>query len=285
LRKSVRGSRRGCSSAASIPMMQATHHGLGDDPATLRRFHRTRHRSIVAQTPMRPRMVIIIQIRGYNSSQMTLIQDDDMVQTLAAERANKAFAIRILPGRTRCRDHFLYPQARQAATRLVAEYTVAIPDQITRRRLEGEGLPQLLTNPRSGRRRRNVEVNDPPAFMAENDEDVEQAKRNRGNDEEVHRGQCAGVVFQESTPSLRGGWRWRTRRMYLATVASATSWPKRRSSAWMRGAPQVGLSRAMRRMSVWMSRASGGRPTAFARDFQRQYMRKPCWCQRMTVCG
>jgi hypothetical protein len=33
---------------------------------------------------------------------------------------------------------------------------------------------------------------------------------------------------------------------YFATVASATAWPSSRSSDTMRGAPQVGLSRAVR---------------------------------------
>ncbi len=41
----------------------------------------------------------------------------------------------------------------------------------------------------------------------------------------------------------------------------------------------------MRAIRVRASLSSGGRPTRFARDFQRHHKRKPCWCQRTTVSG
>ena len=49
--------------------------------------------------------------------------------------------------------------------------------------------------------------------------------------------------------------------MYLVTVPSATSWPKRASSDTIRGAPQVGFSRDVRRIRsrifAFYGRASG----------------------------
>ena len=58
--------------------------------------------------------------------------------------------------------------------------------------------------------------------------------------------------------------------MYLGMVSSATSWPSRASSAWMRRRPQVGFSRAMRRMRWRSSASSFGRPTGFGLHFHRQ---------------
>jgi hypothetical protein len=52
----------GYSRAATVAVMQAAHHRLGNDPAMLRRLHRTRLRSIVPQPHVRPRLVIIGQV-------------------------------------------------------------------------------------------------------------------------------------------------------------------------------------------------------------------------------
>ena len=64
-----------------------------------------------------------------------------------------------------------------------------------------------------------------------------------------------------------GGIRWRTR--YLSMVALETSWPKRCSSALMRGVRQVGFSRLIWRTRMRTSASIGVRP-GLARDFQRQ---------------
>jgi hypothetical protein len=53
----------------------------------------------------------------------------------------------------------------------------------------------------------------------------------------------------------------------------------------MRGAPQRGLAKAMVRTSLAISESTGGRPVRPRRDFQFQNARKPCLCQRITVCG
>ena len=57
--------------------------------------------------------------------------------------------------------------------------------------------------------------------------------------------------------------------MYLATLDCATSNPSLRSSPWMRGAPQRGLSMLIRRINVRRSVSICGRPPG-ERDFQRQ---------------
>src|SRR5690242_13716518 len=95
-------------------------------------------------------------------------------------------------------------QAGQAATHLGAVNGIAVADEVTWRRLERECLPQLPADPCRRGRRRNVEMNNTSAGMAENDEHIKQAKGHGGDDEKIHRGQRAGVVGQEGTPGLRG---------------------------------------------------------------------------------
>ena len=53
----------------------------------------------------------------------------------------------------------------------------------------------------------------------------------------------------------------------------------------MRGAPQVGFSVAILRMSAMTSGSRGGRPCFFVQDFHFQMASKPWRCQRATVSG
>ena len=47
---------------------------------------------------MGPCSVVIVLVRGEDATQMALVEDDEVVQTLAPERADDSLDIRILPG-------------------------------------------------------------------------------------------------------------------------------------------------------------------------------------------
>src|ERR1035441_7304721 len=70
------------------------------------------------------------------------------------------------------------------------------------------------------------------------------------------------------------------------TVRSEMSKSSLSSSPCMRGAPHVGFSATMRKISSRTSLLIGFLPTAFrAREIQLQYNRNPALCQRTTVSG
>jgi hypothetical protein len=69
------------------------------------------------------------------------------------------------------------------------------------------------------------------------------------------------------------------RAMYFATVAWETCIPSFRSSPWIRGAPQSGLSCAILRISARASADTAGRPVR-RRLFRVQYSRIPCDARR-----
>jgi hypothetical protein len=84
--------------------------------------------------------------------------------------------------------------------------------------------------------------------MCEHDEYVQDAKRGGGHDKEVDGNKVMDVVPEKRRQVCDGG--FRRCGMYRDTVASETLKPSMSNSAWMRGAPQVGFSRAIRTMSV-----------------------------------
>jgi hypothetical protein len=59
-------------------------------------------RRILAEREVRPRPLVVRHVGPQTSTKVPLIEDDDVVQTLAADRADNALDVGILPGRARC---------------------------------------------------------------------------------------------------------------------------------------------------------------------------------------
>lgn len=91
---------------------------------------------------------------------------------------------------------------------------------------------------------------------------------------------CLCSDRRDKSCSSFGGIRW-VRRI-LRIVAAATRCPSRRSSPWIRTAPQVRLSQAMVRISSTSSSLIGGRPGAFGWRHLSATRRR---CQRNSMPG
>ena len=52
-------------------------------------------------------MVVILKVCRQHAAQVTLIEDDDVIETFAADRTDDALDISILLRRSRCSDDFL----------------------------------------------------------------------------------------------------------------------------------------------------------------------------------
>jgi hypothetical protein len=78
-----------------------------------------------------------------------------------------------------------------------------IEDQVTRSRIVGKGLTQLLNNPRAGWMSGYVEVDDAPPAMGDDEKAVKDAKSERRRCEEIHCSSRFAMIFQKRHPSLR----------------------------------------------------------------------------------
>jgi hypothetical protein len=72
-------------------MMQATDFADGDSLAELRRVDRPPVRRILGEGEVGPGAVVVLDVPGKDVSQVALAQDEDMVETLSADRADQAF--------------------------------------------------------------------------------------------------------------------------------------------------------------------------------------------------
>lgn len=83
---------------------------------------------------------------------------------------------------------------------------IPIENEEARSGIKGERLPQLLNNPKARGMPRDVAVQNTSAIMADDEEAVEHGEGDRGNREEVHRGDGFPMVTQKSEPTLGRVW-------------------------------------------------------------------------------
>jgi hypothetical protein len=60
--------------------------------------NRTEARHIFAQRPVRPDVVVVIGVTLQNLPQMSLAQDDEVIEALAPDRSDQPFRKAVLPG-------------------------------------------------------------------------------------------------------------------------------------------------------------------------------------------
>jgi hypothetical protein len=117
-------------------------------------------------------------------------------------------------------DHLSSPHVGDAPSEALAVDGIPIAKQISRSGLVREGLEDLAGRPDCGGMIRDVEVEELATVMAEHDEGEEQAVGEGGDEEEVDGDDVVDVGFRKACHV--GAWIGDDRRMYLATVSSAT---------------------------------------------------------------
>jgi hypothetical protein len=128
-------------------MMQTADLGDGRHSSPPRRLDDAREESVVVQSAMRPRMVVIIEVAGQDALEVGFVDHDDMIQALPPDRADQPFDVGVLPRRPRRGQHFLDACTLQAFPKAATVGAVAVADQVTRRLVKGEGLPDLAGDP------------------------------------------------------------------------------------------------------------------------------------------
>jgi hypothetical protein len=110
---------------------------------------------------------------------MSGIKDDEVVQTLSADRADEPFGVWILPGAAGRREDFFDWQRSDTRPNVAAINAVPIPQQIARSVVLGEGLDNLLRRPGCRGVVRYVEVQHLPTTMFHYDEHEQHRSRQR----------------------------------------------------------------------------------------------------------
>ena len=78
--------------------MQATDFGNLHDPACLGELDGPDVRRILVERKMRASPVIVGEVAGQDAAQVAFAENQDVIQTLASDRADESLGERILPG-------------------------------------------------------------------------------------------------------------------------------------------------------------------------------------------
>ena len=133
---------------------------------------------------------------------MPLAQDDDVFEHLSTTATDPALSGSVLPWAAKRRAHRPRSHRLDEFDDGRAEDGVAVEDEISRRRVVGKRVTQLLEHPRRRWMESCVEVNAMPTTVLDNEEAVQQSERRGWHGEQNHRGDIVLVVAQERYPSL-----------------------------------------------------------------------------------
>jgi len=106
--------------------MQPTDFGNLHDPTRLGKLDGPDVRRILVEREMRASPVIVGEVSGQDPAQVPFAKDDDMIETLASDRADEPLGERILPGAKRRGDDFLDPHALHSVPKLLAVDLVTV---------------------------------------------------------------------------------------------------------------------------------------------------------------
>src|SRR6266581_7674466 len=136
--------------------------------------------------------------------EMSLVQDDHMIETLATNTPNQALHIRILPGAPWSNKDLLDAHMFDLLSKGCAIDTVPVAEQRPWCLLPGKRFDHLVRCPHRRRVFRDVEMHHAAALVGEDHEHEEHAKRHGWHGEEIERDLVLRVGLEESLP--RRGW-------------------------------------------------------------------------------
>ncbi len=149
--------------------------------------------------------VIVVDVLSQDSPEVPLVEDDHVVETLAANATHHPFDVRILPWRARRRPNLVDAESRDAPAEVRSIDSISVSQHEARSTLPGKGIDDLLRGPLCRRVVCDIEVSDPSPIVTEYDEDEENSKRGGWQREEIDGDQVLNVVVEKAPPRLR---RW-----------------------------------------------------------------------------
>ena len=87
------------SDRALVAVMEPADLRDGDDPATWRGFDDSWLGTVVVKRLVWPHGVVVVEVRPQETTQMSLIENEEMVEALSSNRADDPLCEGILPGR------------------------------------------------------------------------------------------------------------------------------------------------------------------------------------------
>ena len=151
---------------ALVPVMKSSNSRKRNHLSAVGRLDGPSVGRILPERQVRARPVVVGEVGTKNLSEMALVENNDVVQTISPDRADCPFDERILPWASRRRHNLLDAHRLQPRPKLLTVRPVPITHDIPWCRVPRKDLADLLRHPRCGRVCCNTDVLDAPPFVA-----------------------------------------------------------------------------------------------------------------------
>src|SRR5437016_4082520 len=124
---------------------------------------------------------------GDDTPEMAFVQNDEMIEAIAAQGSDQPLHERVLPRASRCAENLLDPHALDPPLKRAAVDRITISKEILWRGAPWEGFDDLLARPLSRRILGNVEVQNFPSRMCKHNQHEKELESDRRYDKEIDR--------------------------------------------------------------------------------------------------
>ena len=149
--------------------------------------------------------MIVVDVSAQDSPEVSLVEDDHVIETLAPNASNDPFDVGALPRGARRRRNLLDVESRNAPFEVRPVDSIPVSQQVTRRRIPRKSINDLLRGPLCRRMLRDIEMDDAPAIVTENDENEQNPEGGGRQREEVDGHQDLDMIVEKAPPGL-GRW-------------------------------------------------------------------------------
>ena len=159
-------------------------------------------RCVLCEAEVRSVLMIVAHIFRNQPLQMTLIEDDHVIQQVSSAASHPTLGHSVLPGTAICGAHGFTPHCFGGADHIVAKLRIAIQQQEGVSRRVRPRLPQLLHDPESLGISCHVKTQNPAPVVTDDEKTVQHPKRKRRYSEEIHGRDGLTMVAKKGEPAL-----------------------------------------------------------------------------------
>src|SRR5215471_15108604 len=135
---------------------------------------------------------------------MFFVERDHMIKDFTATRSHPSLGNPVLPRRLNTRPLRFQTRRLQKGDHIGVVFFFSSRRRHTRWTSLGKGLPQLLHHPLGCRVSRDIEVQDLPPSMLDDEETIQPSECHRRYGEKVERNDHLAMILQEGQPTLAG---------------------------------------------------------------------------------
>src|SRR5260370_9288910 len=153
---------------------------------------------------MRAVLVVVANILSEETFQVAFVNCDDVIQEITAATPYPTLCDSILPRTLERGADRTHAQGSNRCRDCQSILGIMIKDDEPRSGSKWKCFSQLLDDPQACRMLGDIEVQDAPTIVTDDEKAIERAEGDRRNSEEVHRGNRFPVITEKGKPAL--GW-------------------------------------------------------------------------------